>query len=881
MKKKQAFVLFSQHFDIMWRRCFLEDFEDKGENYVAYADLQAFYIIDHVAIAEKHKEHKFIIESVAVLRQFVKDYPEYRETLARLFREGRLSVSTSGDNIIDCNMVEGESIIRNYLYGNRYLKEEFGYTPPEIMDRNDAFGNSAQLPQIARAFGCRFVANITYSETDAPYWRGLDGSTVYTGKGKGISAIGTIGGYYKYRPCPVCRGKKNVECPVCRNRRIDEPTTDLRRIWGGNYEKAIGKEKDGIPGVILVLGEEILPVESIYDWIEKEREKYDFTVIQYEDYAKAVKSYLDRVDEAGENEIHSSPEVNPNNTGVLVSRIKTKQWVRESEALIAKAEALASVNAASGKKGDTRLFRTLWEKLHYMMFHDAITGTHIDAAYEELMKVARRLRDALSYTISEGEKALCEKENGGVTVFNTTGVSDNITASLPLEDGNLLVDENGNYAPVLSENGAKKEFFIGKIEPFQKKFFRIEKDTRKKSTVTNFDAKTSASADAVLINTTGVAARNGESLQRYTVENEFLSVTADKHGIISVKDKRNGINILEKGDYYVGEYILEHDLGSPWTTLSPDRRRDRLAPRTQLVSVRKSESEESLTFSLSGSELAAYSVNGVRAKITARLVRGSAKLYFSSEVDFDTANHRLRIAFPAVESGKHIYDIPFGLIERKPYEDNSVFPDGSSNWAAANGDYPAVHFAGIDGKRTHIAVFNRGTPSYTVEKDTRGSDTLFLSVLRSPTVGTYLHDPSIYSMTAYEGMRDAGHHSFSYAVGNYDTPLAEGAATLDGVAYNRSAAVVYGEMKAVDMPRLVSDNAYLASVKISEDKTMLVYRIVEYRGKNGTLTLDIPKDTYEKAYLLTMQEEKIAPLPDAVSIAPFKILTVGIVLQSR
>lgn len=74
----------------------------------------------------------------------------------------------SGNNIVDSNMVNGESIVRNFLYGREYLKEKYNYVLYG-MDRSDVFGNSAQLPQIARKFGTKWIFNLTYSESDNLY----------------------------------------------------------------------------------------------------------------------------------------------------------------------------------------------------------------------------------------------------------------------------------------------------------------------------------------------------------------------------------------------------------------------------------------------------------------------------------------------------------------------------------------------------------------------------------------------------------------------------------------------------------------------------------------------------------------------------------------
>ena len=99
---------------------------------------------------------------MAVLRKFLERRPEYEGKIDGLIKDGRLFVCFTGDNIVDSNMIQGEGLVRNYLYGLEYLKDHFGYIPYGI-DRNDAFGNCAQLPQIARGFNRKWIYNLLIS----------------------------------------------------------------------------------------------------------------------------------------------------------------------------------------------------------------------------------------------------------------------------------------------------------------------------------------------------------------------------------------------------------------------------------------------------------------------------------------------------------------------------------------------------------------------------------------------------------------------------------------------------------------------------------------------------------------------------------------------
>ena len=314
--KKKLFIYATEHADLVWRRCFDRDFTFKGQNFVSYSDLEGYFIIDNIKLCEEDENFKFTIESVAMLKKFLEKNADYEKKVAELFQKGQIQMPFSGNNIVDSNMVNGESIVRNFLYGREYLKEKYNYVPYG-MDRSDAFGNSAQLPQIARKFGTKWIFNLTYSESDNLYWRGLDGSTVLTWMPKGI---GYTGGYYKYRPCPKCNGFRDNDCPECNNRRIDLMFMENMRV---KLPEKLREYNEEIPPRIYCGGEEILPSRHVIEWAKKNADKYDIQFANFDDYLPYIKDLLDKVDET--SEIHSSSEINCNNTGTFVTRIHTER----------------------------------------------------------------------------------------------------------------------------------------------------------------------------------------------------------------------------------------------------------------------------------------------------------------------------------------------------------------------------------------------------------------------------------------------------------------------------------------------------------------------------------------------------------------------------
>ena len=128
-RKPILFVLTNNHFDPTWRRCWDRRFTFNGGTFASYADIEEWYLLDNLEFARKHREYKFEAESTVVVRKFLERHPARLAELQRLAAEGRFAVSGAGDNIIDVNMVLGESIVRNFLLGLLWVEEHLGRRP--------------------------------------------------------------------------------------------------------------------------------------------------------------------------------------------------------------------------------------------------------------------------------------------------------------------------------------------------------------------------------------------------------------------------------------------------------------------------------------------------------------------------------------------------------------------------------------------------------------------------------------------------------------------------------------------------------------------------------------------------------------------------------
>ena len=84
----------------------------------------------------------------------------------------------------DCNIPSGESLVRQFLHGQRWFESRFGLRCTEFWSP-DAFGYNAQLPQIMRGAGISrfftqklFWNRFTRPEFHTFTWQGPDGSEV-------------------------------------------------------------------------------------------------------------------------------------------------------------------------------------------------------------------------------------------------------------------------------------------------------------------------------------------------------------------------------------------------------------------------------------------------------------------------------------------------------------------------------------------------------------------------------------------------------------------------------------------------------------------------------------------------------------------------------
>lgn len=135
---------------------------------------------------KRYSDFKFM-SSQAILYEMIKqECPQLYEEIKKAVKEKRWEVEGSMWVEADCNLISGESLVRQVLYGKNFFKKEFG-VDTKILWEPDVFGYSSAIPQILKKSGVDYfvTSKISWNDTNQmPYdvflWRGIDGSEVFT-----------------------------------------------------------------------------------------------------------------------------------------------------------------------------------------------------------------------------------------------------------------------------------------------------------------------------------------------------------------------------------------------------------------------------------------------------------------------------------------------------------------------------------------------------------------------------------------------------------------------------------------------------------------------------------------------------------------------------
>jgi alpha-mannosidase len=371
---------------------------------------------------DAYPQYKFAC-SQAQQFEWIKDsHPGLYERIKHKIREGQFIPAGGTWVEPDCNIPSGESLVRQFLFGQRFFQQEFGEPCREFWEP-DVFGYSAALPQIIRQSGIeRFLTiKLSWSQfnkitSNTFWWEGLDGSRVLT----------------HFPPLDTYNAVANVEEVLfnVRNFKDHERSKESYMLFGYGdggggptldmleQVKRMG-DVDGLPRV------EMRSPQEFFTRLEEDAQ--DLTVWVGELYL----------------ELHR---------GTYTTQARNKDYNRRAEFLLHDVEFLAAIaSTCCGHIYPSEELNRIWKLVLTNQFHDIIPGSSINQVYqdstlhyEDVLSTARQLRQ-------EAVAALIGSQPGqNICAINTTGAGRVDVVELPPGSASLQTSSDGKPLGIVS-----------------------------------------------------------------------------------------------------------------------------------------------------------------------------------------------------------------------------------------------------------------------------------------------------------------------------------------------------------------------------------------------------------------------------------------------
>ncbi|MDR0530685.1 MAG: glycosyl hydrolase-related protein [Oscillospiraceae bacterium] len=379
---------------------------------------------------EEYPEYVFMSPQAQLYDFVKKDYPEVYEGIKRRIKEGRWEAEGSMWVESDTNVISGESLVRQFLVGKRFFRDEFG-VQTKIMWLPDVFGYSGALPQIIKKSGLDYfmTTKISWNEydklpCDTFLWQGIDGTRVLSHFSPGADALqeripSFFTTYNSYlSPNQIIGGWKRYS-----NKDLNQEFLISYGFGDGGGGPTVDmlehgrRMARGIEGCPLVVQQ---PARKFFEQLEQQVTGNPHLPVW------SGELYL---------EYHR---------GTLTSQARNKRYNRKAELLYHDAETLASLaRHLTGAEYPAEEMTEAWKLILLNQFHDIIPGSSIAEVYEDSKAQYEQVIAKGEYLAGRAMKAIAARLGEGVAVFNTLGFARTEIAALDSPEEITLKSDEG------------------------------------------------------------------------------------------------------------------------------------------------------------------------------------------------------------------------------------------------------------------------------------------------------------------------------------------------------------------------------------------------------------------------------------------------------
>ena len=359
-----------------------------------------------VRLMDDYPEYKFACSQALQYDWIKTGYPALYARIQEKVGAGQF-IPTGGSWVEpDCNIPSGESLVRQFLYGQRFFEKEFGLRCSEFWNP-DVFGYSGALPQIMQQAGIRYflTQKLSWNQFNKPtshtfLWEGIDGSQVLT----------------HFPPADTYNSNASVKEVLYNvsNFKDHERANESYLLFGFG-DGGGGPTPEMLEQLRRMVDVDGLPRTQI-------RSPREF-------FARCEADLKDPLVQVGELyfELHR---------GTYTSQARNKLFNRQSELLLRDAEMLSALALALGQQTyPAAQLEEYWKLVLTNQFHDIIPGSSIAEVYRDstedyrlVLGEAAALRDTALASLAPASLA---PDAHKVLAFNTLGFTRREVVELP------------------------------------------------------------------------------------------------------------------------------------------------------------------------------------------------------------------------------------------------------------------------------------------------------------------------------------------------------------------------------------------------------------------------------------------------------------------
>ena len=804
-KDYTAHVVGYAHMDMAWLWRWEESIHDIMYN----------TFTNQIRLMDQNPDYTFAQDQAVVLDSMEHFYPDIFKGLQEKARTGNFIPATSGWVQMDENVSDGESLVRQFLYGQKYSKEKFGHYI-RFAWQPDVFGHPVTMPQIAHKAGIElYVFNRPHDPTRPPiiWWQGLDGSRVL-----GYSTPGEYTQPMDHEHTTVL-GMQNADRAGVKNILVLYGMGD--HGGGPNPEDIAGIAKlNASPDDVRV------KPTNVADYIDiLLTEKKDFPV-----YEK---------------------EMNPVFPGCYTTQVEMKRHNRQSEQLLLNAEKMSELAVFFGYRDyyPVRDISEAWKLALLNQAHDLAAGSGIGPIYadaaRQYQEIFERGNRALKFSLENlGLQLDTRGEGVPLVVYNpqswdrTDLVTAEVSAfSLPAR---MVAVHGEERTPVQilkapAKAGARETatvaFVAQKVPQMGLKLYRLVADT----------GNPPAAASSLRVG----------SKPRPYLENEFLRVEINPEtgNIARLYDKANKREAFhgEGNSLTAWEDTAEQAMktskeyaGPAWDIGLTGKKWDiDKAARVEITEQGPVRATLRVVHRFRDSEFTQ----------DISLIAGVPRVDVAMTLDWYERATFLKAGFPvSAESSKVSAEIPYGVIERDQTGEEAVM----GKWVdISSPDYG-------------VAILNNGRNGYDAK-----DNAIHLSVIRGP----WGPDPRAdegehtfgYSIYPHHGGWREGKVQFQALA--FNSPLLAMQEPQHASPQEQWAGKKGGLPDAYSFIKTDSDHVVLYALKQMEGfyDTDAIARFVECEGREGDVTVELPRKVRATETTL-LEDVSVGPVGEGTTI---------------